>query len=173
MNIVKHAEGIYEVEEFLSKSEQDVFLDCAIGDGWIKSHPGSITKDMDIKSLFEMQNINTRIEDFFINMDSTTSVNKIRRLTVNESMPTHKDGGDPNDPRYIVFGIAIYLNDDFSGGELRYPDLDLVVTPKQRSMVVHDATLRHRVLPVKSGNRYSITTFIFGDEYTKFNSVLA
>jgi Rps23 Pro-64 3,4-dihydroxylase Tpa1-like proline 4-hydroxylase len=92
-------------------------------------------------------------------------------LTNSEFMWPHTDDGNPDDPRKIVFGIAIYLNDDFRGGELIYPDLGLSVTPKAGSMVIHKAHLKHQVFPVL-GERYSITTFVFGDESTKFIPII-
>jgi predicted 2-oxoglutarate/Fe(II)-dependent dioxygenase YbiX len=66
-----------------------------------------------------------------------------------------------------VFGIAIYLNEDFEGGELNYPDLNISIKPKKASILIHDAKLLHQVLPVAYGSRYSITTFVFGTESTK------
>jgi hypothetical protein len=167
MTIIKHAEGIYEIEEFLTKDQQQTFLLLCNDEGWVKSNPGNITKSMDNSSLIEADNVASKISDFFINMDSYTPINRLRRLKFEERMYEHIDGGDPTNPKPIVFGIAIYLNDDFTGGELVYPDLNLSITPKARSMVIHDAKLKHAVNYVTSGNRYSITTFILGNEFTK------
>ena len=102
-------------------------------------------------------------------MDSFTIVNRLRRLTTDEFMHANKDGGYPSNPKVIVFGVAIYLNDEFTGGQLSYPDISLSVNPKSRSAVIHDAKFNHEVKTVTSGNRYSITAFVYGDETTKFN----
>ena len=116
----------------------------------------------------KMEPVYKNIETFFTNIDSIIYSPDLRRLTNSEFMWPHIDGGNPDDLRKIVFGVAIYLNDDFEGGELIYPKLGLSVTPKPGSMVIHEASLKHQVFPVVLGQRYSITTFVFGNELTKF-----
>ena len=169
MNIIKHAEGVYEIENFLTQDQQEMFLSCAEGDGWVNLNFGNTTKNLSDDILEKSKDVDFLIRSFFENFIQIYKISNIRRLTNLEFMWPHSDDGDPDDPRKIIFGIAIYLNDDFVGGELIYPTLGLSVTPKARSMVVHDASLRHQVFPVVSRDRYSITTFVFGDESTKFN----
>jgi predicted 2-oxoglutarate/Fe(II)-dependent dioxygenase YbiX len=168
MKLIKHAEGIYEIEGFLDKEIRDVLLLHAIQNiDWNTTHPGSTIKNMSDELLLKMEHVYKKIETFFTNLGSIIYSSDLRRLTNGEFMFPHVDGGNPDNPKKIVFGIAIYLNDDFEGGELIYPDFGLSVTPKAGSMVIHDANLKHQVFPVL-GNRYSITTFVFGDELTKF-----
>jgi predicted 2-oxoglutarate/Fe(II)-dependent dioxygenase YbiX len=176
MNIVKHAEGVYEIERFLDEEHRNSLLSKAIGNvhdpmrhkGWNVTHPGNTEKYMGEELFFKMQPIYKNIETFFINIDSIIYSPNLKRLRDSEFMWPHTDGGNPDDPKKIVFGVAIYLNDDFEGGELIYPDLGLSVTPKRGNMVIHDASLKHQVFPVTSGDRYSITTFVYGNELSKF-----
>ncbi len=169
MNIVKHAEGVYEIEGFLGEEDRSSLLSKAIEDtGWNTTHIGNTVKEMGDKLHFKMEPVYKNIEMFFTNVESISYSYNLRRLTNSEFMWPHTDGGNPDDQRKIVFGVAIYLNDDFKGGELIYPDLGLSVTPKAGSMVIHDASLKHQVFPVVDGQRYSITTFVFGNELTKF-----
>jgi hypothetical protein len=169
MNVIQHANGIYEIENFLNDEEQELFLSSCTDDGWEESHPGNIVKVMTDKQQEITDKMLVRLAGFFNNMDSFTTVNRLRRLTTGQFMHPHKDGGDPLNPKVIVFGIAIYLNDDFLGGQLSYPDIGLSIDPKPRSAVIHNARFNHEVKTVTSGNRYSITAFIFGDETTNFN----
>ena len=169
MKIVEHATDIYEIENFLTDEEQELFLHSCTDDGWEESHPGNIVKVMTDSQEEIAEKILFRLGKFFDNMDSFTIVNRLRRLTTDEFMHAHKDGGDPSNPKVIVFGVAIYLNDEFTGGQLSYPDISLSVNPKSRSAVIHDAKFNHEVKTVTSGNRYSITAFVYGDETTKFN----
>lgn len=169
MNIIQHADGIYEIEDFLTDEEQELFLSSCTDDGWEKSHPGSIVKVMTNSQEEITEKMLFRLGKFFDNIDSFTIVNRLRRLTTGESMYPHKDGVDPLSPKVIVFGIAIYLNDGFTGGQLYYPKINLIINPKPRSVVIHDAKFNHGVSTVTSGNRYSITAFVYGDETTKFN----
>jgi hypothetical protein len=168
MNIIEHAEGVYEVEEFLSHSHQDILLSLTGDNGWDTTHPGNIVKKFDENIMKSAIEINAKVETFFSNFTKIKRLIELRRLRDNEFMHLHKDEGDPRYPEPIVFGVAIYINDDFTGGELVYPELSLTVKPKPRSMVIHKAKYSHEVLPVTSGSRYSITTFILGDESTRF-----
>jgi len=169
MKLIKHAEGVYEIEKFLDEEQRIILLSEAKEDlDWNTLHIGNTVKDMGDKLYCKMESIYKNIEAFFINKESIVYSRDLRRLRNSEFMWSHIDGGNPDDLRKIVFGIAIYLNEDFEGGELIYPDLGLSVTPKAGSMVVHDASLKHQVFPVVKGSRYSITTFVFGNEITKF-----
>jgi predicted 2-oxoglutarate/Fe(II)-dependent dioxygenase YbiX len=166
MQIKKHYHGIYEVEDFLTQDEVSGMLLSAKPEGFFTDHPHNIIQNMTSESLSLIPTISKRLMSYFDNAHSHTPINNVRRLTENEYMNIHSDGGNPKNPQRIVFGIAIYLNDDFEGGELYYPDLDISIKPKVGSMVVHESHFLHEVLTVRSGNRYSITTFIFGDRET-------
>lgn len=149
--------------------EQELFLSSCTDDGWVESHPGNIVKDMTDEQKDKTNDVLVRLAKTFDNMDEFTKAKKLRRLTIGEFMWPHVDGGDPLNPKSIVFGIAIYLNDEFTGGQLFYSDIGLSISPKPRSVVIHDAKFNHEVKTVTSGNRYSIAAFVFGDETTKFN----
>jgi predicted 2-oxoglutarate/Fe(II)-dependent dioxygenase YbiX len=83
-------------------------------------------------------------------------------------MVAHKDFGDSGTNTSIVFGVVVYLNNDFNGGEIFYKDLNLKVKPTPGSLLVHTSDILHEVLPVTNGERYSISTFIKGDKETSF-----
>lgn len=58
--------------------------------------------------------------------------------------------------------IVYFLNDDFVGGELIFPALDLVITPEAGTLVCFpsDHHFIHGVNPVTSGHRYSLVTWM-------------
>jgi predicted 2-oxoglutarate/Fe(II)-dependent dioxygenase YbiX len=58
--------------------------------------------------------------------------------------------------------MVYFLNDDFSGGELVFPGLDLVVKPQTGTLVCFPSThdYLHGVLPVRAGHRYSLVTWL-------------
>ena len=60
-------------------------------------------------------------------------------------------------PQRDYTGIA-YLNDDFTGGELVFPDLDIVIVPKPGLLVGFPSNHKfvHAVPKVLSGKRYSL-----------------
>lgn len=58
-------------------------------------------------------------------------------------------------------GMVLYLNDDYQGGEIYYPNLKIAIKPKAGSLVIHPGNVyySHGVLPVTSGTRYATTAF--------------
>ena len=81
-----------------------------------------------------------------------------------EQMP-HADkqlpDGSPNPfPNYDINSL-FYYNDDFEGGELYYPEFDLVVQPKPGLAVAHpgDINYLHGVKKIISGERFTTPSF--------------
>jgi hypothetical protein len=69
--------------------------------------------------------------------------------------------GKPNPfPTYDINSL-FYYNDNFKGGELYYPDHDLVIAPEPGLAVAHpgDVNYLHGVKPVISGERYTTPSF--------------
>lgn len=58
--------------------------------------------------------------------------------------------------------VVYFINDDFSGGELFFPALDLVIEPEAGTLVCFpsDHNYIHGVRPVTSGHRYTIVTWM-------------
>jgi hypothetical protein len=60
----------------------------------------------------------------------------------------------------IFWGVVIYPNDKYIGGEIDYPHENFSYKPKPGDMVMHSGKTVHGVKEVVDGNRYSITSFI-------------
>jgi predicted 2-oxoglutarate/Fe(II)-dependent dioxygenase YbiX len=58
--------------------------------------------------------------------------------------------------------VVYFLNDDFEGGELFFPNLDLLIQPEAGTLVCFpsDHNYIHGVKPVTSGRRYSVVTWM-------------
>jgi predicted 2-oxoglutarate/Fe(II)-dependent dioxygenase YbiX len=58
--------------------------------------------------------------------------------------------------------VVYFLNDDFSGGELFFPQLDLLIKPEAGTLVCFpsDHNYIHGVNPVTSGHRYTVVTWM-------------
>lgn len=58
---------------------------------------------------------------------------------------------------YQVVNALVYLNEDYEGGEFRFPYADVTVKPKTGDMIFFPANYvgTHGVAPVKSGQRYT------------------
>jgi predicted 2-oxoglutarate/Fe(II)-dependent dioxygenase YbiX len=72
-----------------------------------------------------------------------------------------QDGITPNKSPHRTYGGVVYLNDDFEGGEIYYPNLNIQVKPEPGMLVIHPADLKftHGVKKVESGIRYTISAF--------------
>jgi hypothetical protein len=70
------------------------------------------------------------------------------------------DGKSNPFPTYDINSL-FYYNDNFEGGELYYPDHDLIVSPKPGLAVAHpgDINYLHGVKQVISGERYTTPSF--------------
>jgi hypothetical protein len=51
---------------------------------------------------------------------------------------------------------VIYLNDDYDGGCLNFPDRDFTLKPKRLSLVLFDSTEMHKITEVLSGTRIAM-----------------
>lgn len=73
----------------------------------------------------------------------------------------HRDNETP-DVAYRRFALSVNLNAGaYSGGEFRYPEFGPhLFSPATGSALVFSCSLLHEVLPVRSGTRYAMTTFL-------------
>lgn len=64
------------------------------------------------------------------------------------------------------YSSILYLNDDFTGGELYFPKQEISITPLAGSIAIFkgDDSKPHQVLPVLSGTRVSIAMFFWPRE---------
>ena len=60
-------------------------------------------------------------------------------------------------------GLVLYLNDDYEGGEIFYPERQKSYKPLKNSLVIHSASKEyaHGVKAVSGGTRYYITLWTF------------
>lgn len=85
----------------------------------------------------------------------------VSRFGIGDHMPVHSDRGPHKSNNRIIHGLVIYLNENYSGGELYYPHKDIKIKPKSRSLIIHPGTeeYSHGVNEVLEGTRYAITLF--------------
>lgn len=62
--------------------------------------------------------------------------------------------------------VVCFLNQNFTGGEFEYIDQKVLkVLPEENTAMVFGPTLRHRVLPVIEGQRYTLVAFLAENSY--------
>jgi hypothetical protein len=89
--------------------------------------------------------------------------NSVTRTEVGKSMAPHNDWHDDNGCRY---GIVIYINENYTGGEIYYPNKGIYMKPGKGLAVVHPASEEylHGIKEVTSGVRYAMTMFAFDED---------
>ena len=73
--------------------------------------------------------------------------------------------GVPHPFPWRDFATVMYLNDDYAGGEIHFPNLGIEMKPAPRSLIVFPGTLffLHGVRPVTRGMRHTIASFLTFD----------
>jgi len=57
---------------------------------------------------------------------------------------------------HLYRSAVVYLNDDFTGGYLKFKDFDLTYKPKKYSAVIFPSNYYHMITPVTDGIRYAL-----------------
>jgi hypothetical protein len=86
-----------------------------------------------------------------------TSFATVHKWDVGSDMYVHKDSYD-GDSR-IKFGFVLYLNEDYEGGGIHYPEYNTTIQPTTGLLVMHPGDILHGVNEVTSGVRYNMTAF--------------
>jgi hypothetical protein len=89
----------------------------------------------------------------------------LREYNTGSKMSEHSDiysyvkkDGKPVTPSLTAI---LYLNDDYTGGEINFVHDNFCVKPKAGSMFVFPSNKQHEVLEITSGNRYMTQTYIY------------
>ncbi|HEY5971004.1 MAG TPA: 2OG-Fe(II) oxygenase, partial [Pseudoxanthomonas sp.] len=74
----------------------------------------------------------------------------------------HRDNDTP-DVAHRRFALSVNLNHgEYRGGDFRYPEFGPhLYAPSTGTALVFSCSLLHEVLPVESGTRYAMTTFLY------------
>ena len=69
------------------------------------------------------------------------------------------------------FAMTLNLNDDYEGGALRFPEYGPdTYRPGAGDAVLFSCSLMHEALPVTSGNRYVLLSFLFDEESKRLSN---
>jgi peroxiredoxin len=75
----------------------------------------------------------------------------------------HRDDVPPT--TYRRFAMSINLNENFDGGELRFPEFgDQRYRPETGTAIVFSSSLLHEALHVTAGRRLVVLAFLFGEQ---------
>lgn len=172
---------IYIVENFLSKEEIEQLLIAARNlDIWQESQFRNKYSNIN-KLQKECPEIYLLLEDIslrwktlvskFFNVEIKTYINPISKWPIGGSQKPHADkeweDGSPGHQNYYDIGSVIYLNDDYEGGEIYFPDHNIDLRPKPGTAIAFpgDLFFMHGVKELSKTERYTIPIFWTVPEY--------
>jgi hypothetical protein len=172
MRATKIYDDIYEIENFITDDEHKYILeviDSLDEKDWFCEREDYTTPEFWFgKSMFfpidhpqVIKDINKRIESLFMFSHGMSNITCLNRYSKNESMPTHRDNHTKDEDVQSAYGIVLYYNDNYLGGEIEYPELNIKVKPKSKSLIIHGGSILHGTCPVLDENtRYFSTAFV-------------
>jgi hypothetical protein len=76
----------------------------------------------------------------------------VSKLIPYSSMAVHMDDKEVVSDNFICMA---YINDNFVGGELNFPDIGVKYSPSAGDIIIYQAKEKHEVLELTDGFRYS------------------
>lgn len=137
-------------KDFRKYVEQDLMF---MNEDWLDKSlpiPGNIPK-----------RLSRKVRSLFSDKVSIDPMATIQRHYPGSKLEEHVDA--ENDPN-LAYASVIYLNDDFNGGELYFPNKNVELKPVTKRLMLFDTSsdFRHGVRTVLPGpTRYAMAGFIF------------
>jgi hypothetical protein len=147
-----------------------VIYDSGYWDGRVATYPTiNQTSPETVQTIRSIvKRLKVEIDNFFNVTAYPTSPALVRWLPGNLQMP-HADkelhegenAGKPNDFPWYDIATIIYLNDDYEGGELYFPNQDIQFKPKAGAAYFFpgDMNYIHGITTIESGIRYTCPFF--------------
>jgi hypothetical protein len=160
----------WDVTETHYNENGTVIYDSDYWDNRVATYPTIEKSDPQVPKIIQGMVERLKIEvDKFFNVDANpTSPAMVRWLPGQLQMPhadkelhTGPDAGKPNDfPYYDIAGL-FYINDDYEGGELYFPEQGIRFKPKAGAAYFFpgDKNYIHGVSEIISGIRYTVPFF--------------
>lgn len=87
----------------------------------------------------------------------------IRKYFPPAQMGPHIDCEEDDEEARLTASIVLYLNDDYTGGDLAFPEQGIKIKPEAGSLVIFPSVKPyfHASTPLVSGNKYMCPAFMF------------
>lgn len=168
--IAKLSDQVYEIQNFITEKELDEvmqFIKERDNSDWDNPDTpyefwSGKTLNADLlkeKRIFHL--LNQRVKTLFSGTFDVTGIS-LQRYMINDALGEHTDDHDGHraNNEKVFCGLVLYYNDEYQGGELNYPKLNIIHKPKAGSLLIHGGKILHGTLPVKSNSvRYISTMF--------------
>jgi Rps23 Pro-64 3,4-dihydroxylase Tpa1-like proline 4-hydroxylase len=115
------------------------------------------------KTQAAIQTIRTEIlslarDQFGLNSDDFGD-EEIIHYKIGGKFSVHTDVHDRK--RYRAISLVLYLNENFSGGQTEFPDVNYACKPKAGRALAFPSEMRHSAAPVLAGNKFVIIGWVF------------
>ena len=158
------------IKEFSSKEENAIIYDYLYSMYLAQKEKDDSLKRLDLvnKSFETINKLEKRYIEFAkenlffpVDPDFTTLKNYVYWEAGKEMAP-HYDNFHVEHAFPVMYGCIYYINDNFDGGELYYPGLDLEYKPVAGEMIIHPGTKEyvHGVKAALNGVRITASSFI-------------
>jgi Rps23 Pro-64 3,4-dihydroxylase Tpa1-like proline 4-hydroxylase len=174
MKINKLYDDVYEINDFLTNDEMSEVYKIINNSPEEKWFDEEMKKEQQIpdfwfgKNLYFKENtifdsINQKMKNLFESYSYYPDKMHLQRYKKGDFIKHHADQWRTDIDYYIGYGFCLYYNDEYAGGELDYPELNITVKPKANSLYIHGGHIVHGSLPVLDDTiRYFSTVFIRG-----------
>jgi alkylated DNA repair dioxygenase AlkB len=172
MDIIKLHDDVYEINNFLTNEELDEvykIINNLKEEDWFSEEEDNkdfwYGKNLEFYTKTVFDKINDKLESLFESYSFYPTKMLLQRYKKGDFIKPHTDQWIPDLGYYIGYGLCLYYNDNYDGGQLEYPDLGLTVKPKKNSLYIHGGHILHGSKPVLSNDiRYFSTVFVHGTD---------
>lgn len=160
--ITKEAiDQIFELEKFLDRPKIEQLHFFRSGIPYLENDFGSyLQSSIDAAILAYINGSNKIPSEYIIRTAYPMSDWKLNKSLAPHIDSIKYDHGDTQSPRSIINAL-LYLTDQYEGGEIVFPEINIAIKPKAGSMVVFDSDLQHGVHAVTSGVRKTLSANLY------------
>lgn len=91
----------------------------------------------------------------------------IKKYNQGVDMGPHVDSNDPTDFNHPIISGVLYLNDDYDGGEIHFPNQDIQIKPSAGSIIIFPSyePYLHHPQKILNGNKYMVPLFWYSKAF--------
>jgi predicted 2-oxoglutarate/Fe(II)-dependent dioxygenase YbiX len=91
----------------------------------------------------------------------------IKKYNEGADMGPHVDSSDPTNIEHPVISGVMYLNDNYEGGEINFPNQGVSIKPKAGSVIIFPSTdpYLHHPQKIDYGTKYMVPLFWYKEPF--------
>jgi hypothetical protein len=182
-NMIYYKKIVSNPDEIINYFEN---IDQTVWDDWMSSNNTSVRhgfskrvfysdSDNGSEKLLSISNLIrsaiTSATEYYISKIQTKDVAipnffDIKKHTDGANMGPHTDSEDESNTKNPVLSAVLYLNNNYSGGEIEFAKQGITISSEPGSLILFPSVppYYHRPLPVTSGTKYMVPFFLYEKE---------